>query len=47
MGSNGKFANRIKHHFFIMEFRRNKVVNRWRTVAVVASKYYAVSRRTQ
>lgn len=45
MGSNRKSANRIEHYFFIMEFRRNKIVNRWRIVTVMASKYYAISRR--
>jgi len=47
MGPNRKSANRIEHHFFIMEFGRNKIINRWRIVAVMASKYYAISRRTQ
>lgn len=47
MGSDRKSTNGIEHHFFIMEFGRNTVVNRWRTVAIMASKYYAVSRRTQ
>lgn len=47
MGSNRKSANRIEYYFFVMEFRRNKIVNRWRTVTIVASKYHSVSRRAQ
>lgn len=46
MGSNGKPANGIKHHFFIMELRRNEVIDGRRTVTTVASEYFAISRGT-
>jgi hypothetical protein len=45
MGSNWKLANRVKHQFIIMEFRRNSLVDRRRTFTALASKYLAISRR--